>query len=267
MDDEYPVSDAEYRDRLLVPVRDEVLGRRIVDVRFVSDDEVVRSAPEGDDVSLGPGDQDALETDEVKLCLDNGSEIRLDLMSFSVRGGGSHSLSAPLGEAAPQPKPSPTSAHPTYERLMVLTAQDGSEFVMGFQFASPDHPLRLVFHDVSRGGPEPLPPGDLQVRYVTLGDDQKCIVLLGDDCDDPRVERVVLSTPYEVGRICRLLKPRHYRRVWMSPPEPFKPGPVTAWWMRGDEILHKAETPPLEWGTAYPPIPTWDATYAADSEE
>jgi hypothetical protein len=137
---------------------------------------------------------------------------------------------------------------------MVGSAQDGSQLILGVQFANLEHPLRLVFEHAGHGEPEPLPPGDLQVRYVLLGDGQRFIVLFGDDCDDPRVEGVEIATPYAVGTPCRLLKPRYYRRVWMAPPQPFKPGPVTAWWKRGDEILHKIETTPLEWGTAWPPL-------------
>jgi hypothetical protein len=259
MEDDYPVSDAEYRDRLLGPLREELVGRRIVGVRFVSDDEDSRLVPDADaedGVRMAYRGEEGFETNEIKLCLDDGSEMRLDLMNFSLRSGG-WSMRAPAAELTPQPAaepiPSPSGANPTYERLMVVTVQDGSQLILGVQFANPEHPLRLVFEHEGHSGAEPLPPGDLYVRYVTLGDGHRFIVLLGDDCDDPRVERVELATPYAVGTACRLVKPRYYRRVWMAAPEPFRPGPVTAWWKRGDEILHKVETPPLEWGTAWPP--------------
>lgn len=261
MGDEYPVSDEEYRDRLLQPLREELIDRRIVAVRFVSDDEdhrVVHDPDAEDGVRLVSRGEEGFETNEIKLCLDTGAEIRLDLHDFSLRSGGL-SLRMPAGEVSPglgpRPAPDPVppiGANPTYERLMVGTASDGSQLILGFQFPTPEHPLRLVFHHEGHNDPEPLPPGDLQVRYVTLGSDHKYIVLLGDDCDDPRVERVEIATPHAVGTPCPLLKPRYYRRVWMAPPEPFKPGPVAAWWKRGDEILHKIETPPLEWGTPWP---------------
>lgn len=50
--------------------------------------------------------------------------------------------------------------HPTYERLLANKAEpDGSLLILGVQFASFEHPLRLVFHHEGHGTPEPLPPG------------------------------------------------------------------------------------------------------------
>jgi hypothetical protein len=39
------------------------------------------------------------------------------------------------------------------------------------------------------------------------------------------------------------------------------------WWADGDDYFRKVETPPLEWGESYPPIPLSDAGYPEDSEE
>ena len=196
----------------------------------------------------------------IALCLDDGTALFLDAMKFSygtgdlsgwVPDGGLRVERADLPDA-PEPRLSPMGASPTFEPLLVERARDGSQLVLGVQFATAEHPLRLVFQHEGNDL-EPLTLAPLQVRYVTLGDDRKFLVLLGDNCDEPRAECVVLETPYAVGTSCPLLKPRHHRAVWMHY-EPFKPGPVTAWWKRGDEILHKIETPPLKWGMVWPPL-------------
>lgn len=165
---------------------------------------------------------------------------------------------AKLGEGVP---------NSTMQRLLTHRADDGSHLILGVQEASAEHPPRLMFQHEGHGEPELLPDGPLQVRYVTIGGSRR-IVIFGDDNDEPRAEWVVLRTPYAVGTPNPLLKARAYhRRIWMSTPEPFrpgeefKPGPVAAQWV-GDstppgfpnfgEILHEEETPWLEWGTPWP---------------
>ena len=145
------------------------------------------------------------------------------------------------------------------ERLVVQEADDGTNLVLGMQFASQEHPLRLVFQHEGHGPPEPL-RGALNPLWVTIGGDRR-VLFAGDNLDEPEVDRVVLSTSYAVGTDCRLLPVKHWLPVWMSTPEPwmpgeqYKPGPVTAWWLAADRVIHKVETPPLEWGMRWPPDP------------
>ncbi|MFL5822212.1 MAG: hypothetical protein ACJ764_02090 [Solirubrobacteraceae bacterium] len=76
------------REYILASLRD-LVGRRIEDVRLVSDDEEARLVedPEAEGgVRLVRRGEPDFETHEIKLCLDDGKEFCVGLTDFSISG-------------------------------------------------------------------------------------------------------------------------------------------------------------------------------------
>jgi hypothetical protein len=143
-----------------------------------------------------------------------------------------------------------------------MSSEDGSNLILGQEGD------RLVFQHEGQGDPEPLAGGSsFYVRWVKLGN-RKHIVCLGDDANKPSVDRVVVHTPYVTGTPHPLLPMKNGRRMWMSHPEPFISGGVSAQWLvpaplprwrrtrgrssRSHRCDHVVVTPPLEWPQRYP---------------
>lgn len=138
-------------------------------------------------------------------------------------------------------------------RLLVITAQDGSSLVLGEQSGDRQQPAALFFEHVGRG--EPRPVTGLFSPFSVIVDDKRHVVFAGTSFSEPSVDAVLVQFP-DHGRTYPVQKLLDRPGVWMSFPEPFYDGQsIRATWLVNNQAYHEETTAPLVWEPFETPNP------------
>jgi hypothetical protein len=150
------------------------------------------------------------------------------------------------------------------DRLLVVTAQDGSSLVLGEE---PGDRRRgaLFFEHVGRGEPRPVVGRLCAFSVIVAG--QRQVVFAGTAPSTSSAAAVHLQFP-DRSRTCRVQTFRHRHGVWMSFPEPFCDGQtVKALWIAENRVHHEETSAPLAWELPERPVVQQDSVRPGAAEE
>jgi hypothetical protein len=151
------------------------------------------------------------------------------------------------------------------DRLLVVTAQDGSSLVLGEEPGDRRGPGTVFFEHAGRGEPRPVVGRLCAFSVIVAG--QRQVVFAGTALSTSSAAAVHLRFP-DRSRTYPVQTFRHRPSVWMSFPEPFCDGQtVTALWIAENRVCHEETSAPLAWGLTDMPGVQQDSGGVEETED